>query len=95
MSRMPAGVLREAVIDVGAIEENVRHLRRLTQSEVIAVVKADGYGHGAVRSARAHPTPYASKRASTSKCTCAGACCSKTKMGKPFANCRAASRCSA
>lgn len=53
MSRMPAGVLREAVIDVGAIEDNVRHLRRLTQSEVIAVVKADGYGHGAVRSARA------------------------------------------
>ena len=53
MSRMPVGVLREAVIDVGAIEENVRHLRRLTQSEVIAVVKADGYGHGAVRSARA------------------------------------------
>lgn len=51
MSRLPAGVLREAVIDVGAIEDNVRHLRRLTDSEVIAVVKADGYGHGAVRSA--------------------------------------------
>jgi len=48
---MPAGVLREAVIDVGAIAANVRHLRRLTASEVIAVVKADGYGHGAVRSA--------------------------------------------
>ena len=30
---------------------NVRHLRRLTDSEVIAVVKADGYGHGAVRAA--------------------------------------------
>jgi len=51
MSRLPAGVLREAVIDVGAISANVRHLRRLTDSEVIAVVKADGYGHGAVRSA--------------------------------------------
>ena len=51
MSRLPAGVLREATIDVGAIEANVRQLRRLTQSEVIAVVKADGYGHGAVRSA--------------------------------------------
>ncbi|MGU3646555.1 alanine racemase [Microbacterium sp. C23T] len=50
MSRLPAGVLREALIDVGAIEDNVRHLRRLTGSEVIAVVKADGYGHGAVRS---------------------------------------------
>jgi alanine racemase len=51
MSRLPAGVLREASIDVGAITANVRHLRRLTDSEVIAVVKADGYGHGAVRSA--------------------------------------------
>ncbi|MCK6079014.1 alanine racemase [Microbacterium sp. EYE_5] len=53
MSRMPDGVAREAVIDVGAIEHNVRHLRALTASEVIAVVKADGYGHGAERSARA------------------------------------------
>lgn len=53
MTRLPAGTLREATVDVGAIEDNVRHLRRLTQSEVIAVVKADGYGHGAVRSARA------------------------------------------
>lgn len=51
MSRMPDGVMREAVIDVGAITANVRHLRRLTESEVIAVVKADGYGHGAVRAA--------------------------------------------
>ena len=53
MSRLPAGALREALIDVGAIEDNVRHLRRLTGSEIIAVVKADGYGHGAVRSALA------------------------------------------
>lgn len=53
MSRLPGGVLREALVDVGAIEDNVRHLRRLTESEVIAVVKADGYGHGAVRSAAA------------------------------------------
>ncbi|WP_439591780.1 alanine racemase [Microbacterium sp.] len=51
MSALPAGVMREATIDVGAITANVRHLRRLTESEVIAVVKADGYGHGAVRSA--------------------------------------------
>ena len=53
MTRLPAGALREAVVDVGAIEDNVRHLRRLTDSEIIAVVKADGYGHGAVRSALA------------------------------------------
>ncbi|MDY0910404.1 alanine racemase [Microbacterium sp. CFBP9034] len=51
MSGLPAGAMREATIDVAAIEDNVRHLRRLTGSEVIAVVKADGYGHGAVRSA--------------------------------------------
>ncbi|MFG6404009.1 alanine racemase [Microbacterium sp. P04] len=51
MSRLPDGVMREARIDVGAISDNVRHLRRLTDSEIIAVVKADGYGHGAVRSA--------------------------------------------
>lgn len=53
MIPMPAGVLREAVVDTGAIAANVRHLRRLTDAEVIAVVKADGYGHGAVRSAAA------------------------------------------
>lgn len=53
MSRLPAGVLREAVIDTSAITANVRHLRQLTASEIIAVVKADGYGHGAVRAARA------------------------------------------
>ncbi|MEV8266899.1 alanine racemase [Microbacterium sp. NPDC076911] len=51
MNRLPAGVMREAIIDVDAIEDNVRHLRRLTESELIAVVKADGYGHGAVRAA--------------------------------------------
>ncbi|WP_082541296.1 alanine racemase [Microbacterium sp. Root166] len=53
MSKLGPGALREARIDVGAIEDNVRHLRRLTDAEVIAVVKADGYGHGAVRSALA------------------------------------------
>ncbi len=53
MTRLAAGVLREAVIDIAAITANVRQLRRLTGSEVIAVVKADGYGHGAVRVARA------------------------------------------
>jgi alanine racemase len=51
MTQLPAGVMREALIDVGAITANTRHLRRLTGAEVIAVVKADGYGHGAARSA--------------------------------------------
>ncbi len=53
MSPLPDGVLREACIDVGAIAHNVRHLRELIGVPVMAVVKADGYGHGAVRSARA------------------------------------------
>ncbi len=45
---------REAVIDRGAIEHNVRTLRAATGTrEFIAVVKADGYGHGAVTAARA------------------------------------------
>ncbi len=51
MSRLPDGVMREARIDVDAITDNVRHLRRLTEAEIIAVVKADAYGHGAFRSA--------------------------------------------
>jgi alanine racemase len=53
VTRLAPGTMREASIDVAAIEANVRHFRRLTGAEVIAVVKADGYGHGAVRSARA------------------------------------------
>lgn len=51
MSALPAGTMREATIDVEAIADNVRHFRRLTGVEVLAVVKADGYGHGAFRSA--------------------------------------------
>jgi alanine racemase len=42
---------REATIDVDAITDNVRHLRRLTGVELIAVVKANAYGHGAVDAA--------------------------------------------
>ena len=53
MNRLAAGVLREAVIDSRAITENVRHLRSLIGVDVMAVVKADGYGHGAVRAAAA------------------------------------------
>ncbi|MEE6135130.1 alanine racemase [Mycobacterium sp. 050128] len=48
------GVLAEAVVDLGAIEHNVRVLREHAGSaRVMAVVKADGYGHGAIRVARA------------------------------------------
>ncbi|WP_309064601.1 alanine racemase [Microbacterium sp.] len=38
---------REATIDLDAIADNVRHFRALTGVQVIAVVKANGYGHGA------------------------------------------------
>jgi alanine racemase len=41
-------------IDLGAVRENVVALARLaTPAQVLAVVKADGYGHGAVPVARA------------------------------------------
>ncbi|WP_111467031.1 alanine racemase [Microbacterium suaedae] len=47
------GVAREAIVDRGAIEHNVRTLRAVTRThEFIAVVKADGYGHGAITAAR-------------------------------------------
>jgi alanine racemase len=44
-----------ARIDLGAIRRNCAHLRSLLTggAELCAVVKADGYGHGAVESARA------------------------------------------
>jgi alanine racemase len=44
-----------ARIDLGAIERNCAHLRSLLAdgSELCAVVKADGYGHGAVWAAKA------------------------------------------
>src|SRR5687768_14917388 len=47
----------EIVVDVGAIRRNVRLLRALVSAErpvqVIAIVKADGYGHGMLEAARA------------------------------------------
>ncbi|MBP2437399.1 alanine racemase [Microbacterium amylolyticum] len=50
---LPRGIMREAVINRGAIEHNVRQLRAAAKTtEFIAVVKADGYGHGAVTAAR-------------------------------------------
>jgi alanine racemase len=46
-------VLSEAVVDLGAIAHNIRLLRRAAgPAEVMAVVKADGFGHGAVPVAR-------------------------------------------
>ncbi|MET9295147.1 alanine racemase [Streptomyces sp. NPDC003077] len=43
-----------ATIDLAAVRSNVRALRaRAPRAEIMAVVKADAYGHGAVRCARA------------------------------------------
>ena len=48
------GANAEAVVDLAAIAHNVRLLRELAGSAgVMAVVKADGYGHGATQVARA------------------------------------------
>jgi alanine racemase len=45
---------REAVVDLGAIAANVAALcQRVRGSQVMAVVKADGYGHGMIPAARA------------------------------------------
>ncbi len=43
----------EIEVDLGAIRDNVANLRTRTSAEVMAVVKADGYGHGMVPTARA------------------------------------------
>ncbi|HJQ04233.1 MAG TPA: alanine racemase, partial [Nocardioides sp.] len=40
-------------VDLAAIRHNAEILRATTQAQLIAVVKADGYGHGMVASARA------------------------------------------
>jgi alanine racemase len=46
--------MREARIDLGAVQDNVRALRGIVApAQLMAVVKADAYGHGAVHVARA------------------------------------------
>ncbi len=53
-----------ADVDLEAVEHNVREIRRLVApAEVMAVVKADGYGHGAVHAARAALAAGASRLA--------------------------------
>ncbi|MDY6051678.1 MAG: alanine racemase [Rothia sp. (in: high G+C Gram-positive bacteria)] len=49
----PTDAERLAVIDLDAVEHNVRHIKALIgQRALIAVVKADAYGHGSVDIAR-------------------------------------------
>ncbi len=43
----------EIVVDLAAIRHNVRLLKGLTGTQMMTVVKADGYGHGLAESARA------------------------------------------
>lgn len=40
-------------VDLGAIEDNLRYFRRISPAALMAVVKANAYGHGAVPVARA------------------------------------------
>jgi alanine racemase len=54
LNSQTAGTLAEAVVDLDAVAHNVRVLREHAGSaQVMAVVKADGYGHGASRVAQA------------------------------------------
>ncbi|MBX3099220.1 MAG: alanine racemase [Salinibacterium sp.] len=46
-------MMREALIDLGAISHNVEVLRGIAGVDAMVIVKANGYGHGAVESARA------------------------------------------
>ncbi|WP_433169621.1 alanine racemase [Kribbella sp. CA-247076] len=45
--------MAEAVVDLSAVRNNVRTFRRLVPQGILAVVKADAFGHGAVPVARA------------------------------------------
>ncbi|MFD7154038.1 alanine racemase [Kribbella sp. NPDC059898] len=45
--------LAEAVVDLSAVRENVRSFRERVPQQLMAVVKADAFGHGAVPVARA------------------------------------------
>ena len=49
---IPAERMVEAVVDLGVVAENTRIFRARTDAAIMAVVKADGYGHGAVQISR-------------------------------------------
>ncbi len=54
MTQAPASARSEARVELSAITANTRRLRELAgDAALMAVVKADGYGHGLVPSARA------------------------------------------
>jgi alanine racemase len=46
-------LLKEAIIDLNALEHNLQYVRKLVpNSNIIAVIKADGYGHGILNIAK-------------------------------------------
>ncbi|MEU8608475.1 alanine racemase, partial [Actinoplanes sp. NPDC048791] len=45
--------LGEAVVDLAAVAGNVRTVAAVARTDLMAVVKADGFGHGAIAVARA------------------------------------------
>lgn len=49
---MRTGSMRVAEISLPAIQHNVEHIRATTGSQLIAVIKANGYGHGLELAAR-------------------------------------------
>jgi alanine racemase len=50
-SSMPAA-RPELTVDLGAVADNTRRLAAIASGELMAVVKADGFGHGAIEVAR-------------------------------------------
>ena len=38
----------EAIVDLTAITHNVKKIKELTGNNILAVVKADAYGHGLI-----------------------------------------------
>lgn len=45
--------MREVIIDLAALKANLRYLKAKSQSPIMAVVKADAYGHGLIPCAKA------------------------------------------
>jgi alanine racemase len=43
----------QAILDLSALENNLRVARRTTSARIMSVIKADGYGHGMLRAAEA------------------------------------------
>ena len=73
-----------ARVDLGAIERNCARLAATAApAQLCAVVKADGYGHGAVPAARADstaPCPYPLALTTAHSCAGAAAAASRAQL---------------